>query len=160
MARGGPLDEHVLPIFRALLENGRKSFRKLGEELGLNYKTVIFHYQTKIEPLGGQFTYFVNPEKLGLKIFLVRAEAEPRKLEQAVASLTVSPLVRMLFIEPYKEDIWMLVVGADWQIEEFKRRLKTTPGVKDYELIPLQSRKFEQPIPVEALDEIASGAGK
>ncbi len=58
------------------------------------------------------------------------------------------------------DEIYAIVVAPEWKLREFKQRLRTTPHVREYQLLPMYVRKFEQPIPPEMLDELVRVAGE
>ncbi len=154
---GKPFTKNTLKLLQILLEEANLGPKELAERLGITHSAVVYALRDKIEPLGGKYVYFLNPEKLGMKVAIARIKPEPAKIEDVAASLTLSPLVRQLFIEPTSDEIYAIVVGPEWKLREFKHRLRTTPHVREYQLLPLNVRKFEQPIPPELLDELMRG---
>ncbi|NPA77028.1 MAG: Lrp/AsnC family transcriptional regulator [Candidatus Diapherotrites archaeon] len=155
---GKQFTRNTLKLLKTMLENANLGPRKLAEEVGVSHPTITYMIKEKIEPLGGKYVYFIHPKKLGFSTALVRVKPDPQKLEDAAAYLTLSPLVRMVGLNPNRDELWLFIVGEDWRIQQFKHRLRTTPAVRDYEIIPLDVRKFEQPIPPELLEDMIKGA--
>ena len=154
---GVKLTSTAVKVLRELLENARQSTHDISRKLNIAQTTVSWIIRERLNKLGGKFVYFLNPEKLGMNVAIARIKPEPAQIEQVAASLTLSPLVRQLFIEPTSDEIYAIVVGPEWKLREFKHRLRTTPHVREYQLLPLNVRKFEQPIPPELLDELMRG---
>jgi len=159
LPNGLKLTSTAIKVLKALLENAREGAVDLGKKLNLAHTTVLYVINEKLSKLGGRYVYFLNPERLGMRVAVARVKPEPAKIEDVAASLTLSPLVRQLFIEPTSDEIYAVVVAPEWKLREFRHRLRTTPFVREYQLLPMYTRKFEQPIPPEMLDELVRVAG-
>ena len=160
MENGLKLTTTAIRVLKELLENARQTTHEISRKLNIAQTTVSWIIRERINKLGGKYVYFLNPEKLGMKVAVARVKPEPAKIEDVAASLTLSPLVRQLFIEPTSDEIYAIVVAPEWKLREFKQRLRTTPHVREYQLLPMYVRKFEQPIPPEMLDELVRVAGE
>ena len=154
LPNGTRLTQTAVKVLKSLLENAREGAVELGKKLNLSHTTVLYIINEKINKLGGKYVYFLNPEKLTMKVAVARVKPELSKAEDVAASLTLSPLVRQLFIDPTSDEIYAIVVAPEWKLREFRHRLRTTPHVREYQLLPMNVRKFEQPIAPEMIDEL------
>lgn len=144
----------AIKVLKELLHNARQNTTRLAEKLNIAQTTVSWVIREKLARLGGNYIYFLNPEKLGMRITIARVRSEPASTESVADALVLLPVVRQLFIDDTSDEIYAVVVAPEWKLRDLKQRLRGMQSVREYQLLPVHTMKFEQPVPPEVLDEI------
>lgn len=145
-SNGSSLDDLDVTILRHLEEDGRKSYSKIAEDLGVAVSTVSARVSKLIDRNVLSILAFINPFEVGLDApALINVKIEPRHFEEAVAVIMEYPEVNFASMTSGEHNLFLDVFSRDSNhlTELITQRLYKVIGVQDINVTyQLQRLKF------------------
>lgn len=143
------LDDIDLTIIRSLSKNGKESYTKIAQELGVTAQTISDRVEKlKNKEIIKSFTIIINPEKVNYPIeFICELDINASVMDDVLAVLEQIDEIHIIKITTGIHDI--LCIGNAQNIENLhnivERKISTIPGVnKTYTSITLKKIKQKQ----------------
>lgn len=132
-----PLDDIDRKIITALNIDGRLSYTKLAEQIGLSRVAVQARVQQLMkEGVIERFTAVINPEKIGIRVSaFFNVDVEPKYLHQVAEILAEQPAITSLYHMTGPSTLHMHGLFANHdEMESFlKEQLYVLPGITNVE---------------------------
>lgn len=140
------LDSVDFEIIKAMYEHGVRNVSRLARAMGIAQQTVSYHVKKFDKQNLVRFRALINETKLGLKSYMVRANASLDKMEISGRAMTCFPLWRYLaIVDGWRRGNYVRYVvppDREMDLKAFLNELKRRQIVLDFEIFPTMSVNY------------------